>query len=384
MSDRLKLLVLTSSYPSDSKDGRAAAGFFVKDFVNELTTNCNVTVLTQHTGRGPREFRSNQHSVVLFPWYGEGRPLSTLRLPQDILSILSIMISGLIATIRQVRKKRVDHVIALWAIPCGIWALVLKKIFGIPYSVWCLGADVWDYQTSVLTRYILKLVLSHADKVYADGYELCDNVNAIAKVGCFYLPSSRYFATPANPVSLEPEGVRHYLFVGRYHYNKGPDILIHAINILPAEIRHKIHCHFYGGGPLQDELEQLISSMDLNNTVTLNEFIGATKLEEVLYATDTVVIPSRKDTISLMIPAALQMKKAIIAANVGDMGYVLNKFNVGCVVSANSPESIAEGIQRDLSSPDTNRGERSDLLEMLDIANAAAKMIDDIVSSGPD
>ena len=378
MPDKKRLLIITSSYPHDTTDGRAAAGFFVKDFINKISGLSDVTVLTQHTGEGPYHIKEKQYSVIRFPWRGKSRPLSTLRFPQDIFLILSVMSAGIFASIQQIRKKEIDHVIAMWAIPCGIWALVLKKIYKIPYTVWCLGADVWNYQNSRLSKVILRLVLKNADKVYADGFELRDTIKNITQVDCSYLPSSRYFTPPNNHYILKPTGVRHYLFVGRYHPNKGPDILIEAINLLPDNIRSNIHCHIYGGGPLLNELKSLIQQFQLEDFITLGDFIGETRLTEIVNAADVIVVPSRKDTISLMISAALQMNKSIIATDVGDMGYILKKYNAGSVVPDESAELLAHAIQRDLLEPDVFSAERADLIELLDISKSVADMLESI------
>jgi glycosyltransferase involved in cell wall biosynthesis len=378
MSETRKLLILTSSYPSNMSDGRAAAGFFVKDFVNELSKRNDVTVVTQYTGDGPYEIIEDKYSVVRFPWLGKNRPLSTLSLPKDIFPILTVMSAGIISSIKQVKNNEVDHIIAMWAIPCGIWALVLKLIYNKPYSVWCLGADIWDYQSSYLTRSLLKLILKKASNVYADGFQLRDTIKKLAQIDCDFLPSSRYFETPKNQLKLKPLGVRHYLFVGRYHANKGPDLLIRAIHLLPQEIRTKIHFHFFGGGPLAYDLKNLVQELRIHDTVTIGDFIGQEELTETLNATDVVIIPSRKDSIPLMLSAALKMNKTIIATDVGDTGYMLKKYNAGNVVPDETPESLAKAIQADFLDPDPVSSEHIELLEILDLSNAVSGILENI------
>lgn len=378
MQDTKRLLILTSSYPSDNSDGRAAAGFFVKDFIKEISKSTHVTVITQNTGTGKDIIQEGQYSVVRFPWLGKNRPLSTLRLLRDILPILSVMISGITSSIKYIKSSKTDYIIAMWAIPCGIWALVIKLLFNTPYTVWCLGSDVWNYQNSYFSRAVLRLVLRHAQSVYADGFELRDTIKSIAGIDCTYLPSSRHLKEPSQHIKLKPDGVRHYLFVGRYHPNKGPDVLINAIHLLPEDIRSKIHCHMFGGGPLMNDLKQLIQKFHLDETITLGDFIGEQELTTVLDAIDVVVIPSRKDTISLMVSAALQMNKAIIATDVGDMGYVLKKYQAGITVPAESAKAFASAIKQELLSDDELIEGRSNLLQLLDLSNAARTMFDDI------
>jgi len=374
MPDKKHLLVLTSSYPSNINDGRAAAGFFVKDFVKELSNENEVTVLTQHTGEGPDEIKETQYSVIRFPWLSKNRPLSTLCLPKDILPILSVMFSGITSSIKQIKEKKTDHIIAMWAIPCGIWALVINFFFNTPYTIWCLGSDIWNYQNSFLSRYILVHVLKNAHTVYADGFELCGTIKDLAKIDCTYLPSSRHLERPTKDHILKPDGVRHYLFVGRYHPNKGPDILINAINLLSEESRKKIHLHMFGGGDLINELKQLIKTFHLEDTITLGDFIGESELTGVLHATDAIVIPSRKDSIPLMLSAALKVNKTIIATDVGDTGFLLKKYLAGRVTPAESAKSFALAIEQDLLSPNEFIKGQSDLLNFLDLSNSAKRI----------
>ncbi len=378
VQDKKRLLVLTSSYPFDKSDGRAAAGFFVKDFITLISSLSEVTVITQNIEKETSISQEDKVSVIRFPWSGKSRPLSTLRLPQDFFLILSVIFSGISASIKHIRKNKTDHIIAMWAIPSGVWALFMKYFFNIPYTVWCLGSDVWNYQNSYFPRAILRLILKNANTVYADGFELRDTIKRIACINCTYLPSSRNFKKPIKHLSLKPEGVRHYLFVGRFHPNKGPDILIKAIHLLPKEIRSNIHCHMFGGGPLTNELKLLIKEFQLESSITLGDFIGEEKLIELLDAADVIVIPSRKDTISLMVSAALQINKSIIATDVGDMGYVLKKYLAGRTVPAESAEAFAQAIEQDLLSSNEYAHGRSELLELIDLSKSVATMLEDI------
>ena len=146
MKKRKRILLITSSYPAFTKDARAAAGMFVKDFAHELAKKTELVVLTQHTGQGPTTIHESNFQVIRFPWSGGGDALSTLRFPRDILLVVSVIIRGLFASLRVARRHKFDYTLALWAIPSGLWALFLKWIYRIPYAAWCLGADIWDYE----------------------------------------------------------------------------------------------------------------------------------------------------------------------------------------------------------------------------------------------
>ena len=362
------LLLLTSSFPASDEDGRAAAGFFVRDFAQLLGQTCKLNIVTQHTGKGEHEIREKDYTVHRFYWAGADRPLSTLKLPGDLLPVLSVMLRGIAATIRASRHNDSQHVVAMWALPCGLWALINRLINRTPYTVWCLGSDIWNYRNSILVRPLLSCILKNAERVFADGYQLMDEVNRIADVGCTYLPSSRNFSFPDRSERLAPKELRHYLFVGRYHLHKGPDVLLESIRQLPEKLREGTHFHFYGGGPMQQQLQTFKDRHGLSQHVTIGGFIGEEKLVQVLAATDVVIIPSREDTISLMLSAALQANKPLITTDVGDMGYVMNKHGAGLCVKSEDTASLAKAIETDyLGEVDHGPG-RAALLDTLDLA----------------
>ena len=131
MKDKKHILLLTSSYPSSREDARAAAGLFVADFAHELSNYVHVSIITQNTDNKSYYIKDNDISIYRFSWFGKDRPLSTLRIPKDIHLLFSIIFGGMFATFRYVRKHDIDHILCLWTVPCGLWALPLKYIFGI-------------------------------------------------------------------------------------------------------------------------------------------------------------------------------------------------------------------------------------------------------------
>ncbi len=375
MESAQKILLITSSYPADLRDARASAGMFVRDFALQLAARRALIVLTQHTGSGPSQVQEDGFEVDRFSWSGGNRALANLRLPADVLTIGSVMLNGMIATLRVVRRQKIDHVLALWAIPSGLWGLVAKWILRVPYSVWCLGQDVWNYQGNWLTRGLLRLILRQAKCVYADGFKLCDEVQQISGRTCHYLPSSRRLIASGGSATNVVAGKRNYLFIGRYHHNKGPDILLHAIKALPESIRKGSHFHFFGGGPLEAELKRLAVDDVLVDAVSINGFIDEQGAVSYLQQCDGVIIPSRIETISMVVWDALQTGISIIASDAGDMGTFFGKHPVAQVVNANSAEALAEGIVREFQERPDYTLAKAELLERYGVRRAVEQFI---------
>ena len=337
---------MTSSYPAGTKDLRDIAGIFVKGFAKELVKkNVEATVFTQQTGEGPAFSREGNVQVIRFAGRGKGVPLSTLKLPKDFLLIASVMVRGILASFRFRRNNKVDYILAFWAIPCGLWALSLKWIFGVKYAVWCLGSDVWDNRNNILKKSLLRVVLKNAHRLYADGYTLCTDVRFISGVECQFLPTTRRLPDYVTAKAKIPAGKKNFLFIGRYHLNKGPDVLLEAIAALDPLMKEQTRFHFFGGGPLYPKLKDFIIDNHLSDIVSLNGYIDEENVVAYLKACDALIIPSRLESIPVVLSDALQTESPIVVTDVGDMGYLVRQYQAGIVVRPESPGEMAKAIK---------------------------------------
>ena len=82
----------------------------------------------------------------------------------------------------------------------------------------------------------------------------------------------------------------------------------------------------------------LKDSLDVLGWVTQEQLAG-------LYAaTDYVVIPSRNESIPVVLSEALSNGKPLIVTDVGDMGELVDKYRLGRVVPAESVDDLAEAL----------------------------------------
>ena len=135
------IALLTTSYPDDTP-GSEAAGGFVEDFALELASRVRVTVLA--AGSSDRVDTSGNLTVCRFAV--PRLPLSLLnpKHPSHWRHIVATLRQGLGSLQSLVARDRPDHILALWALPSGYWAYAASRKHGIPYSVWCLGSDIWS------------------------------------------------------------------------------------------------------------------------------------------------------------------------------------------------------------------------------------------------
>jgi len=231
----------------------------------------------------------------------------------------------------------------MWAVPAGYMAMQALKGTGVPYDVWCLGSDIWLYGHNLLTRWLVRKVLRRAGTLFADGHELAGEVEALAGRPCRFLPSSRELPeTTARPPLAT--GKPNLLFVGRWHPNKGVDLLPETMALLKAE-GVDAHLHILGGGRLEQRLRDLIQRYGISDCVSMEGYADTERAAAYLRACDILLIPSRAESIPVAFSDAVKCGIPVVAADVGDLGKLLNKYRVGEICPPESPIGLARAIQ---------------------------------------
>lgn len=339
----MRLCIATSSYPSQTEN--SFAGVFARDFAKELVQRGNeVSVFTQDTGYP--SLQDDGIEVITFPWPGKETPLSSLKpyRPLDILKIFLLLQRGKNQLVRHCLQKKVDLVLALWALPAGYWGMEVQRHVGIPLAVWSLGSDIWIYGRLPIFKLWVRRILKQCTYCFADGFSLAEEVSALSGRPCSFLPTTRVLPQRELPKYPFNPHKTHYLFVGRYHKHKGPDLLVEAIHLIDLEILSKIHFHFFGVGPLERDLKRRISQYGLKENVTIQGPVDSYTMAALLQQCHSLILPSRIESIPVILSDALQLNCSLIVTDVGDMGRLVRSYRAGIVVDKESPEKLKEAI----------------------------------------
>lgn len=340
----MNIQIITSSYPASPSDSTAAAGLFVRDFALELV-RLGHRVIVQVPAQKKRYEADSNIVVVPMPWLGGDQALASLNLknPLNWIIIFHFVITGFVGALRQVRRHKIERILCMWVMPSGIFGWLIKKWVEISYDAWALGSDVWKIKKVFLGSFFLRHVLNDADHIYADGLQLCRDVELISGRRCEFLPSSRKSLRPdADLQRLTREGVKNFLFVGRYHHNKGPDILLEAVEKIPEFFLKNMRFHMFGHGDLYPALCSKIEEYGLKDYVKLNGAIEAQSLANYFSLCDYVIIPSRLDSIPVILSDAAQAGVPVIASDVGDMGDLVRKHRSGIVFPSENSAILAK------------------------------------------
>lgn len=339
------VLVLTTSFPQ-SEDGSEAAGSFVFDFVQTLATQCRVSVVAPALEAGVDQVND---ALQVTRYAVPKLPLSLLNplVPADWLRIRKTLSAGWQCVRAVAAAQQPDHVFALWALPCGHWARRLKREHNIAYSTWALGSDIWSLGKIPVVRGFLRAALKDSRVNFADGYELANAVQAICGRPCQFLPSTRLLpVTDAPAVRQSPPYTLGFL--GRWHPNKGVDILLESLQRLsPAQWADIKTLRIAGGGPMAPavhaQCNQLIAA---GLPVEVSGFLDKPTATRWIQSLDVLMIPSRIESIPVIFSDAMQCDRPVISTPVGDLPRLLQDYQPGVLAETVDAAGFADAITK--------------------------------------
>lgn len=370
---RMHLALLTTSFP-DSEDGSEAAGSFVADFAASLAKHVRVTVIAA----GRQQSREVRDGYCL-------QRFSCLRLPLSLLSprklgdwhaIVQTLRAGWRALEHAHQETAFDHVLALWALPSGAWARRLQRRYGVPYSTWALGSDIWGLGRQPILRSILRSTLRNARFRYADGVELVREVEQIAGKPCNFMASCRYLPRKRTQATACAPPYR-VAFLGRWHPNKGADLLIEALQQLGDDDWKNIYeFRFHGGGPLAPQVEAGFRTLAARGCpVRLGGYLDREQAAELLAWADWLVIPSRIESIPVIYSDALQSGCRMLSTPVGDLTQLVPAA-AGVLCAEASAAALVATISASMSRSMPSASPMPELLARFDPMTAANAFID--------
>ncbi len=346
----MKILLITSSFPRHD----SIAGMFIPDTIRALNAlGVQVHVLTQNCESSHTAYESLWAGcdVTWFGWNGRDIPLVELirKRTAGIFLVLQYLVNGFFAGRRICRNWQPNIIFAEWLIPAGFIARMLSLFYGIPYACRALGSDVYIAADHPLIRPLIKRITANSILLFADGFDLCRKTSILAAgKECLFAATSRKLENKTGTGTYrrrQDEDRFTFCCIGRLHPVKGQDILIKACAIL---FRRGIvfRCYLVGAGEEKEELEKMITGLSLEHNVILTGMIGDGDVAELISNIDCLVIPSRSESIPLVLSEGISAGKPFVVSNVGDMGFLAEKYNLGYVVPAEDDAELACALMK--------------------------------------
>lgn len=338
------LALVTTSFPY-GVGGSEAAGSFVVDLAEALAQSCRVTVIAPGLESG----QSNDNGIRVQRFKVPALPLSLLRAlnPLDWRRIFLVIRSGARAVRDVSQKDRFDHMLALWALPSGYWARCAARAQSIPFTVWGLGSDIWSLGRIPIVRGILRKVLAESHCCFADGYELVQQMERIAGRRCEFLASARRLPKVTSRIASRSAPYT-MAFLGRWHVNKGVDLLLEALKKLDDSCWTQIQeIRICGGGPMEQLVAREIELLrKLGRPVFQFGFLDKREAAELFQWADFVLLPSRIESIPVVFSDAVHSMRPLISTPVGDLPELMERYRLGVLAQNVTAIAYAQAIAK--------------------------------------
>lgn len=376
MSKKLRICIITNRFPANQDD---VASPFVKDFYLGLKEKgIDTFVFTPAYNVDGVEKDEN---VFRFSWAGGEKVIGSLSFsnPKEVYHLYSFLSCGKNQLKEFVKQKNINQVLALWALPSGWFAYFIKKKLDIPYSVWCLGSDIYVWARKPVLKGLTKKVLINAGHLFADGFDLKDKVEKLSGKSCDFLPSIRVLPKTDIVKAQIDKNKTNFIYVGRWEKEKGVDDLINAFKSI-SQKHPQTHLYIIGWGGYENQMRELVGKSNLAGEVTLLGKVPTNTLSSYLKACSCTVIPSKGDSIPLVFSESLQAGTPLIVTEVGDMGSLSRKFGLGKVVPPGNIEALTEAmsnfVEEGTKDYSQNMKEALDLLSIQRAIEDYLKMVD--------
>lgn len=159
-------------------------------------------------------------------------------------------------------------------------------------------------------------------------------------------------------LELDPK-VKYLLFFGLVRDYKGLDLLLKTMPLIGDDIHLVVAGEVYGEF---QKYQEVIDDNQLNDRVHLHlKYIPDSEVKYYFSIAEAVVLPYKSATQSGIIAVAKHFHVPVVTTDVGGLREFIKQPGDGCVVQNNSPEEIAQGIEKAISiKPETNFENRED------------------------
>ena len=158
-----------------------------------------------------------------------------------------------------------------------------------------------------------------------------------------HLPNFAPDLQGAAPAALPPG--RTVLALGRLHPNKGFDVLVRALALLPPDVRLLLA----GEGPERPGLEALARDLGVANRVDMPGW--RTDTAALLAAAVVLAVPSRREPLGNTVLEAWSAGCAVVAADAEGPAELIGHGADGLLVPRESPEALAAALRTVLDDP---------------------------------
>jgi len=310
------ILVLTSTFPKSLYD---KVPLFVYDQLLSIKKNydsINFLVLVPHYYEKNLVIDDLKINQIRYHYFwpfkfekliGRGILPTIKKNKLYFLLVPFFLASQLITTIIYVKKFKPDIIYAHWFFPQALTALIISKIFRIPYVFTTHAYDsIIMKRIPLVGRYIAKKVIENSNSYTSDSFNAEKKLHSFFKNTSYESDKSLVLPMPVkfrddlkisnNVINLtkKPKNKeKTLLYVGRFATKKGVHLLIEIFSHLVNEIENT-KLIIAGSGNELEKYKKIVTNLKLDSKVYFIDYVNSSEKKLLYNFADLVIIPSIK------------------------------------------------------------------------------------------
>tara|TARA_B100000902_G_scaffold242596_1_gene229701 strand:- start:4826 stop:6043 length:1218 start_codon:yes stop_codon:yes gene_type:complete len=365
-----KILVLASTFPINDSDNVPS---FVEDQIIEFKkSNPSIKFIVLAPSIKNINPQKNDHFIHLRYRYffkkmeklTEKGILPTVKSnPLYAFLIPFFIIFQIYFTIKIVNKNKPDHIYAHWVTPQAITALIIKKLYKIPFS---FSSHAHDAEILIklpfVGKYLLNLIVKNSYKFTFDSINTEKKLKKHISKKNWDPSKSLVLPMGVNNMSFD-NVVRKEInefektdsikigFIGRFTEKKGVEILIEAFTQL-LKLDYAVELILCGMGPLENKYTEILKNSNISDKTKLLKFFNNNeKLATVYELTDIIVIPSiitkggDVEGLPVVSLEALYFGKIVVGSIQSNLNEIINHGQNGFLFNSDNPEELITLLQ---------------------------------------
>ncbi len=274
------------------------------------------------------ELLSKHYSVV---WIGKNYP------KLGIGNASYILLKELYNLLVTYKKRNYSVVILQYISLDGIAALLMKRLFKLPFVLFAIGSDVMCAEQNSVNFIVTKTIANQSDQIF------CVNTKIKEKLITFGCVPSKIQVIPSI-LSMEQSCKFHpkehsVISVGSIDDNKNHRLLIEACKLLP-----QLSVLIVGDGPLREELQHEVSLNSLR--VSFSGQISHRQVFSELEKSKIYVHCSKREGLPTVVLEAMLCGLPVILVESDYTQELTQRYKLSVHIAANSSaRDLADNIQ---------------------------------------
>ena len=310
------ILVLTSTFPKNLYDNVPLWVYEQLLSIKKRYESTNFLVLTPHYYDKKPDVNDLEIDQIRYHYFwpfkfeklvGRGILPAIKKNKLYFFLIPFFLISQLITTITYVKKFKPDIIYAHWFFPQALTALIVKKIFGVPYVFTTHAYDaIIMKRIPLFGKYIAKKIIENSNSYTSDSLNAETKLHSFFKNKSWKSEKSLVLPMPVkfrdnlkvseNVIKVTKESnskEKVLLYIGRFASKKGVNLLIEIFSHLNNEIGN-IKLIIAGGGQELEKYKKKVTSLKLDDKVCFLGYVNSTEKKLLYNFSDLAIVPSIK------------------------------------------------------------------------------------------